>query len=41
MTNRPKFKEGTKPYLFVKLANPNENRGKQMGIKGRIRWRIC
>ncbi len=22
--NRPNFKEGTKPYLFVKLSNPND-----------------
>ena len=28
--NKPKFKEGTKPYLFIKLANPDEN--------GKSRW---
>ena len=30
MYNRPKFKEGTKPYLFTKLANPNK--------EGESRW---
>lgn len=30
MENRPKFKNGTKPYLFIKLANPDEN--------GQSRW---
>lgn len=27
---KPKFKEETKPYLFVKIANPNE--------EGKSRW---
>ena len=28
--NKPEFRQGTKPYLFIKLANPNEN--------GESRW---
>lgn len=28
--DKPIFKEGTKPYLFVKLAEPNE--------EGKSRW---
>lgn len=30
MNNKPEFKQGTKPYLFVKLAKPND--------EGKSRW---